>query len=98
MKNLSDIKRAMVLGSTWRAYHLGFFNGAPVKELGTRKIIIAQSNAIAFESKTSGQGSWLTWPKAKEVLFYADHPNRFGIKDETGHVMLVYERVENEQA
>lgn len=86
MNSLAELKRKLTEGTTVTllySYHPGHkYLNIP------RKIEIRQSNAIMFEG-----GSWLRFPKAKEILFYGDNPNKFAIRDQLTNkiVFLSYE-------
>ena len=91
MKSVADIKRAMVLGSKWKAFHHPFS-----KDMGIREIGKVMSNQVAFKTET-GSLSYIDFPKKKDVvfnspdsftIFYTDDVNRG--KPEA---VLTYERV-----
>lgn len=101
MKNLSDFKKALTLGSNWETiYHQGTFtgrdeNGKPIyeaKSAGVRPVSIVQSNSVAFKTLRGDgatQDSWLQWPKAKDCKF----PNEDTIEVyEGGTLILTYKR------
>lgn len=59
-KTLSDIKKAMTVGSVWQAT---WTNGT----VKTRPIIRKQTNAVVFEGE-----SWLYWEKASRYEIFSD--------------------------
>ena len=68
MRTLADVKRAVILGTTWTATN--FFEGCPNK-FEKREVTRAQSNAVAFRC-ADGKESWLQWPRAKDVRPHRD--------------------------
>jgi hypothetical protein len=69
MKTFADIKRRAVVGATltmtYNAYSAQFGTALIGKP---RRVVIAQTNAIAMESvRDDGRPSWLYWPAAKSV-------------------------------
>lgn len=81
MKNLSDFKRALTLGSKWETIrHLGIFKGKdsnnkPIYEpinIGIREVSVIRSYAVAFKTlQPDGTyiDSYLVLPKAKDCKF-----------------------------
>lgn len=89
MKNLSQVKKAMTLGSRWHGYYHGQSNrNIPPRDLGIREIVIVQTNAIAFQSMAGER--WLWWPKAKDIRCHEDG-NGFDVL-ENGTVLLTYKK------
>lgn len=61
MKNLTELKKRLVIGAKLIAY-----NHIDKKDLGERVLSIKQTNAVAFRLE-NGKDSWLQMPKASEV-------------------------------
>lgn len=59
MKTLADFKRALVLGSKWRAYN------EYCGDLGIREVEKLQKESVCFKTE-QGKTSWLQFPKATE--------------------------------
>lgn len=97
MKNLSDFKKALTLGSNWDTiHHQSIFVGRDEndkcvykpKSLGVRAVSIVQSNSVAFlTTKTDGttSDSWLAWPKAKDCKF----PNEDTVEVYEGDTLIL---------
>ena len=80
MKTLADLKRKLVVGARVKlVFHIGKYHRFANIE---RTVEVAQSNAVMFSG-----GSWLTFPKAKEVSFTR---NTFSVL-EGSDVVLTYE-------
>ena len=70
IKNLAEFKRAMELNSKWNFYEI-------IKGIDSRPVVrtcvASQSNSFALDShpkqKDSSIGSWLDYPKAKQMTF-----------------------------
>ena len=62
MKNLADLKRAMIAGSKWEAIH---FQG---NNLGIREIAIVRATQVGFRTN-KGSISWVSFPKSKDIKF-----------------------------
>jgi hypothetical protein len=79
MNSLAELKRRCTEGAELTMVHHGWFPDGKLIGL-SRKIKRVQSNSIQFDPADEGSnGSWLDWPKAKDVLFFADDENRFAI-------------------
>ena len=70
MKTLSDLKRE-ANNYTWEMYYNSWFGGylqPGHKFYGKqRKVLKVQSNSLCFEIEGQKTGSWLDWPKAREL-------------------------------
>lgn len=70
MKTVADFKRAMVVGTKWKATHAYLSGaGAPSKPLGTRECGLANTVSFAFVNPESGELSYCDWPKKAEFSF-----------------------------
>lgn len=88
MKTLSDIKKAMTVGSKWHTV-----NHISGKDFGVREVSISQTTQFAL--KTIHQGvitdSWLRYPKIKDIRFNSD--KSFTVMPE-GRELITYTLVE----
>ena len=71
MKTVADIKRKMVIGSTWHALWEQINDGATA-DMGNRVLAVHQSNSFGFINPKTGNVSWCDWPKKSEVEFLSD--------------------------
>jgi hypothetical protein len=76
IKSFAELKRRLRPGVTITMVRRDY---PPLKGIGIdatgipRKVVVAQSNAVAFESvRGDGKPSWLYWPKASEVELLDD--------------------------
>ena len=77
MKTLADIKRRACKGAQLTMTHHSWHpNG---KLIGLPRVVSkTQGNAIVLAEPDSSSGSWLYWPKAKEVRITG--PDTFDVK------------------
>lgn len=70
MNSIADFKRAMVVGTKWKATH-AFIGAVPTltKSLGERVCGLANTVSFAFTNPVSGELSYSDWPKKKEFSY-----------------------------
>ena len=80
MKTLADFKRRLHIGAMLTTIKHnpskqddGTFKECPI-DVGIRKITRLQTNAFALE------GIWVAFPKAKDVIFYPENPDKITIQ------------------
>ena len=78
VKNLSQFKKALTIGSKWKCT---YFFGTTVKEIGTREVSIKQTNAVAFKTETGD--SWLQFNSAK---YYRFENGKIQVFSESGRI------------
>lgn len=91
MKNLSDMKKTLVLG---RQLEMLSFNGStpPDKLRGVREVVKVQTNGVylaPFEG--SNQKSWFDFPKAHELTIHTSKHFTIACKDKNGNVWVTLE-------
>jgi len=93
IKNLSQFKKALTVGSKWRCFNL---SGSEPQCVGVRPVAIKQTNSVAFE--TARGNSWLEFQPAR---FYTFEGGRVQVYSESGrvgdtelYITLEYELVE----
>ena len=72
IKNLSQFKKALVIGSKWHCFHYGFSSEHEAKDMGIRPVSIKQTNSVAFKTiRTDGTecDSWHGFGKASQYTF-----------------------------
>jgi len=89
-KSFAEVKRALVVGSIWSAYHYGLGNGFKPIDMGKREVSIVQSNAVAFKTDRTTD-SWLYFPKAKNIKLIE---NGFTTYTDVGFPILTYKLVD----
>lgn len=94
--NLSQFKKALVLGSKWHmVYHLDFDHRNPDgsivfrdKDNGVRDVSIVQTNAVAFR-RPDGKDSWLHFGKASEWRFENEKAIHLTPRDNSANSPLI---------
>jgi hypothetical protein len=88
MKTLSDIKKAMELGTRWHTV-----NHITNKDFGVRPISQVRSNEIALLTDHQGckTDSWIKFPKAKNIQF--NNEDSFTVTSDDGKPILTYTRI-----
>lgn len=86
-KSFAEVKRALVVGSFWKAYHHGLGAMMP-RMLGRRVVSRVQTNGVWF--RDGELESWLDFPKASDVELIEDG----FIVLENGKPLLTYRKVD----
>lgn len=94
IKNLSDFKRAMQVGSTWRFYDSRFTENYIIRECTH-----SQSKNFALNNhpnrKDPEESSWLDYPPAKNILFIQEEGQPTKVKIHLfNDVYLIYQPYE----
>ena len=88
MKTITDIKKALAVGSLWHAV-----NHAMNKDMGVREVGANTATQFAFKQEDKdGELSYCNWPKKAEVTFHEDG-NGFDILED-GKPVLTYTKAE----
>jgi hypothetical protein len=92
INNLSQFKKAMVVGSKWN-----FIDSRNSEVVTVRTCLVSNSNSFALDnhhSQYKAGVSWLEYPKAKEIIFIQEEGQATKVRiNLSNEVYIIYQPI-----